>query len=117
MTDKSDDNVVSFPRRPTKAPASSTVQFEVASNTPGTVPKYSIRHQMFQHTPLSPALACSREQRAQLWRIWDLCHQIQKSAMYAVHVPVLADDLERHLELLSKQIPTPQGDTDGPDQN
>lgn len=117
MTDKSDDNVVSFPGRQTKAPASSTVQFEVGNNTPSTVPKYSIRHQMFQDTPLSPALACSREQRAQLWRIWDLCHQIQKSAMYAVHVPVLADDLERHLELLNKQIPTPQGDTDGPDQN
>lgn len=121
MTEEIDNNIVQFPSRKTKVSSSSTIQFDITgeeqSEAATYLPKYSIRSQMLQDTSTMPALACSKEQRAQLWRIWDLCYQIQKSAMYAVHIPVLANDLERHLGLLNKQIPTPENQVDAPEKN
>lgn len=114
------DNVLEFPGRKPEQPAQSSVTtFEIhCDQTPAnTVPRYSLRHQMFHDTNAALAASYTREQRAQLWEIWDLCYQIQKTSLYAAQVPPLAESILIVLQSLVDQLPKPPGESDGPEQN
>lgn len=101
----SNDNVVQFPGRKPKAGPKTETSFEF-STTADSMPA-GLPHMFFHDTSCMPALACSPSQRERMWRIWNLCYQIQKSALLVAQSPELAEQLEQHLRALADSLPEP----------
>lgn len=104
----SDDNIVQFPGRKAKTEPKTETSFEFSTTVHAPPP--GIPHMFLHDTSCMPVLACSPSQQQRLWRIWNLCYQIEKSALVAVQSPDLAEHLEQHLQTLADNLPQPSGE-------